>query len=182
MLNRSDPIDLSPVKGGAAQEIAEVAVPSLHSISDRFCQWVLQELKKLPPETLRPLRGDFLFVVDGAPLFVLLVDPPRVGSARVSWKSAQVPQFTTMGDPMDHSPQEQASLLLQEVARVKVYTDPNTLQRLLLGTIKARVAFLSGKVKIKGDLPAFLQLVAHLKRAGVRPLGSMAVVVESKHA
>jgi hypothetical protein len=38
-----------------------------------------------------------------------------------------------------------------------------------MGTLKAHIAFVTGKVTITGDLSAFLKMVSLLKRSGVKP-------------
>ncbi|MFZ9520560.1 MAG: hypothetical protein ACO3A4_08800 [Silvanigrellaceae bacterium] len=149
--------------------------PSEHEllrIADEFRAWVTGDLQSLPADELDSFRGDYLFVIDGAPLFLVIVASNAVSSA--SWKISSIkpgaePLQCDMGAPALLSGEAIASILDGQ-CRVSVHTDSSTLRRLLQGTLRAKVAYLSGMVKINGDLPCFMRLVGMLKRRGVRPV------------
>ncbi|MEN9826842.1 MAG: hypothetical protein RI953_2587 [Pseudomonadota bacterium] len=144
----------------------------LMRIADDFRTWVIGDLQSLPAAERDSFRGDYLFVIDGSPLFLVVVASDAVSSAR--WKSAggsvgiQDIQ-SDVGAPCSLSA-EAISSILDGQCRVSVHTDSNTLRRLLQGTLRAKVAYLSGLVKINGDLPCFMRLVGVLKRRGVGPV------------
>ena len=163
------------LKFGAHQESAEVSPEtnseSLWRIADEFRAWVIRDLRALAQTDRLGFRGDYLFIIDGSPLFLVVVTPESVSAAR--WHSESLVEdgqvlLSDMGDPMQLD-----STALKAVAngqvRVSVQTDSLTLRRLLQGTLRAKVAYLSGKVKINGDLPCFMRLVAVLKGRGIAP-------------
>jgi hypothetical protein len=146
-------------------------VPPLWQIADEFRAWVIRDLKALPPNERLGFRGDYLFIIDGAPLFLVVVSPDTVSAAR--WN----PDITSagnsvlradMGDPLELDPAA-LKVIADRQVRVSVQTDSLTLRRLLQGTLRAKVAYLGGLVKISGDLPCFMRLVAVLKGRGLGP-------------
>jgi hypothetical protein len=136
----------------------------LKTIADRFRAWVCAEIAHMPAELRGDLRGDFLFVIDGRPRFVVFIDHDGPSSAYVTDAGALMDD--AYGSPLLR-PAELEALLSGQAARAVVATDPETLRRLLLGKLKARVAYLSGAVTVQGDLPCFLRLVTLLKQRGV---------------
>lgn len=74
-----------------------------------------------------------------------------------------------MGDPL-RLDASALQVISEGQVRVCVQTDSQTLRRLLQGTLRAKVAYLGGLVKISGDLPCFMRLVAVLKGRGVGPV------------
>lgn len=144
----------------------------LMQVADEFRAWVVRDLETLGADERQSFRGDYLFVIDAKPSFLVVVTPEFVSSGRLEAWSGLGGLVCDLGAPLDLS--EPDLLALLEVgARVRVDTDANTLQRLLAGTLKARVAYLNGFVKIKGDLPCFMRLVGLLKGRGVGPLPSV---------
>lgn len=136
----------------------------LKMIADHFRAWVCGEIARMPSELRADFRGDFLFVIDGRPRFVVFIDNDRPSSAYVT--DAGVLLDEEYGHPT-FTDLERDALLTGAAARAIVATDPETLKRLLMGTMKARVAYLSGAVTVQGDLPCFLRLVTQLKQRGV---------------
>ena len=149
----------------------------LMRIADDFRSWVIGDLLSLPSDERDSFRGDYLFVIDGSPLFLVVVASNAVSSAR--WESnpgkLQTQDIQSdIGTPCSLSA-EAVSSILEGQCRVSVHTDSNTLRRLLRGTLRAKVAYLSGLVKITGDLPCFMRLVGVLKRRGVGPVQASGV-------
>ena len=120
----------------------------LGNVADRFRDQVTRELATIAAPEREGLRGDYVFLIDGAPRFVVTL-------AREVALSA--PFGVAYGDPV--------------AARARIHTDGPTLSRLLAGTMKAKAAFLAGRVRIEGDLPGFLRLIGLLKARGVTPPG-----------
>lgn len=142
-----------------------VAPPSLLSIANGFRSWVCREISAASPAERENLRGDYLFVIDGEPRFVVFVGADWNGSAEFG------PDGLLRCDdsvPLRLDGEAIANLIATS-HRVRISTTTAILQRLLLGTMRARIAYLSGQVQIDGDLPVFLRLVALLKARGVGP-------------
>ncbi len=142
----------------------------LWQIADQFRTWVVRDLAALAEEERAQFRGDFLFYVDSQPSFIVVVTPNAVASGRLKMGSAGVEVAFDMGEPLQMDDAAVQDLLREGAVRVRVSTDSNTLRRLLGGTLKAKIAYLNGLVKIAGDLPCFMRLVAVLKGRGVGPL------------
>lgn len=138
----------------------------LRTLADEYRAWVCEELGNLPRDQRQELRGDYVFLVDGSPCFVVLIDTDLHSTALVRTDGKL--DFSGYAE-VPFSPEETASLLSGGAFRCRILTDRTTLRLLLLGRLRARVAYLSGAVVIEGDLPAFLRLVSLLKRQGVRP-------------
>lgn len=143
----------------------------LMKVAEEFRSWVVRDLISLSRDDRNGYRGDYLFVIDGMPSFLVVVSPESVSSGRLEfWDGAGSLQLD-LGTPLELTEAELRTLLSDEGAvRVRVSTDSNTLRRLLVGTLKARVAYLNGLVKISGDLPCFMRLVGLLKGKGVGPM------------
>lgn len=162
---------MSPLSNATPTAAASVSTDELWKIADDFRAWVTGDLQALPELERAAFRGDYLFVIDGQPLFLVVVTPTAVSSGR--WESpvlgdrAQALK-SDMGAPLALAEDALQSILEGQV-RVRVQTDRLTLRRLLQGTLRAKVAYLSGLVKISGDLPCFMRLVAVLKGRGVAP-------------
>lgn len=132
------------------------------------------ELRHMPKISRAMLKGDYLFIIDNNPLFILLVDDQEVWS--VFLKSKNPPseiESTDFDIEVDaHCPfkfnKDQINEIIENSARCQIRTDGNTLKRLLLGNLKARVAFITQRVKISGDFPAFLKIISYLKTKGVK--------------
>lgn len=142
----------------------------LREIAEKFRTWVTDELTQLSQEERENLRGDYLFRVDGEPRFVVVVEPFGAWSGSLDVVSGRAQVSLNAGCPIQYNETTLAALL-DGAARSTVLTDSVTLERLLQGTLRASVSFVSGRVKILGDLAAFMRLVSCLKRKGVRPLG-----------
>ena len=136
--------------------------------ANHFRKWVCEELCALCTEERKPLRGDYVFVIDGAVRFIVFVEDTWCGSLVVKKNGEFLVDETV---PVRLSATE-FEILVTSAYRVKVSTDSSTLKKLLHGTIKARLAYLNGLVNIEGDLPVFLGLVGKLKARGVRPVVS----------
>lgn len=147
----------------------DVSSDSLWAIADDFRAWVIADLQSLPQTERTGFRGDYLFVIDGSPLFLVMVTPESVSSAR--WNPSEQVLRSDMGQPVELDADVVRTIADGQV-RVSVQTDGNTLRRLLQGNLRAKVAYLNGMVKISGDLPCFMRLVAVLKGRGVAPARS----------
>lgn len=146
-------------------------VADLMKVAEDFRAWVVRDLISLTCDERQGFRGDYLFVIDGKPSFLVVVTPDSVSSGRLEdWQGSGNLQLD-LGHPFELREAELNNLLNTSGAvRVRVETDSNTLRRLLLGSLKARVAYLNGLVKISGDLPCFMRLVGLLKGKGVGPV------------
>lgn len=130
------------------------------------------------PEISRTmLKGDYLFIIDNNPLFILLVDDHDVWSVFLKSKNEnsdlQTQDFDIEMDsqcPFTFN-KDQINEIIENSARCQIRTDGKTLKRLLLGNLKARVAFITQRVKISGDFPAFLKIISYLKTKGVKSYG-----------
>jgi len=142
----------------------------LWKIADQFRAWVVRDLVALGEEERSQFRGDFLFYIDSQPSFLVVVTPQTVSSGRLTVSGGHAEVTFDLGSPLRMDEATLLGLLNEGAVRVKVSTDANTLRRLLGGTLKAKIAYLNGLVKIAGDLPCFMRLVAVLKGRGVGPL------------
>lgn len=142
----------------------------LWKIADQFRAWVVRDLVALGEEERAQFRGDFLFYIDSQPSFLVVVTPQTVSSGRLKVSGEHAEVTFDLGAPLQMDSATLSDLLQEGAVRVKVSTDANTLRRLLGGTLKAKIAYLNGLVKIAGDLPCFMRLVAVLKGRGVGPL------------
>ncbi|BBH52985.1 hypothetical protein [Fluviispira sanaruensis] len=140
----------------------------LWRIADGFRFWVCSELRNLEFSERISLRGDYLFVVDDKPRFIVMID--EIGSWSVALNNDDKQILFTVDEncpwPVDLS---QINNVIMGSSRSTIFTDSFTLHKLLIGTLKARIAFVTGKVTITGDLAAFLKMVSILKRNGVKP-------------
>ncbi|APJ03605.1 SCP2 sterol-binding domain-containing protein [Silvanigrella aquatica] len=141
----------------------------LWNIADSFRKLVCSELRNLASNELSSLRGDFLFKIDGDPRFIVMVD--EQGSWSVCLSKDKEGSFNYLVDPECIWPVTKTQVInvIDGSARSTIYTDSNTLYKLLIGTLKAHIAFVTGKVTITGDLAAFLKMVSLLKQSGVKP-------------
>lgn len=163
---------------------------TLPGLAERFRFQVTRELARLEASERSPLRGDYLFVIDDTPRFVVVLrkdvhsgafvkppDDPFCAQEPFAPLEGAVHCHCQGGDCPEHHKHHESTgdvVLLSEVelsARARVFTDSATLARLLSGTMRAKAAFLAGKVRIEGDLPGFLRLIGHLKARGVRAPG-----------
>ena len=152
-------------------------------VAKAFRNQVTRVLGEAEPLVRQGMRGHYVFSIDGKPSFVVELASTHASSGEIpdSFSSNKLSSGNSEcqtvfaleafdGQACSFSkPISTAGLVLG--ARVHVTTDSLTLQRLLLGTMKAKKAFLSGKVRIEGDLPIFLRLVGFLKDNGVQPPG-----------
>lgn len=140
----------------------------LWEIANSFRFWVCSELRNLSSQERSALRGDYLFVVDSQPRFIVLVDEESAWSLSLFYE----PNFSFALDPgcPFEVTLENVQNTISSLARTTITTDSLTLQKLLLGQLKAKIAFLTSKVILSGDLAAFLKMVSLLKRNGVRPV------------
>ncbi len=143
----------------------QVSPPGWLSIANHFRSWVCREISAASPLDREHLRGDYLFVIDGQPRFVVFVGADWNGSAQFG-ADGLLNYDDSVPIRLDGSAIEN---LIATSHRVRISTTTAILQRLLLGTMRARIAYLSGQVQIDGDLPVFLRLVALLKARGVGP-------------
>lgn len=141
-------------------------------VAEEFRAWVVRDLASLENEDRLGFRGDYLFVIDGKPSFLVVVSPDSVSSGRLELWDGSGHLSLDLGAPLELSEAELKTLLSDGAVRVRVATDSNTLRRLLVGSLKARVAYLNGLVKISGDLPCFMRLVGLLKGKGVGPMAN----------
>jgi hypothetical protein len=146
------------------------------SVSERFRHEVTSTLALADPTLRQALRGTYLFSVDGRPSFLVEISSIQAVSSEIALHFTE-----SIAHPSENIAKSDLGLNAQDFrvldnleanARVHVITDSSTLERLLNGTMKAKKAFLVGKVSIKGDLPIFLKLVGFLKEMGIRPPGA----------
>lgn len=115
------------------------------------------------------MRGDYLFTVDREPRFIVMVDEKGAWSAALYRCENETFNYEVDDGCPWVTNITQVMNVINGSSRSTILTDSNTLYKLLLGTLKARIAFVTGKVTITGDLSAFLKMVSLLKRNGVRP-------------
>ena len=141
------------------------------AVANHFRSWVCREISAASPAERENLRGDYLFVIDGEPRFVVFVGADWNGSAQFG------PDGLLSDDDSVPLRLDAGAIdnLIATSHRVRISTTTAILQRLLMGTMRARIAYLSGQVQIDGDLPVFLRLVALLKARGVGPTRGAAV-------
>lgn len=144
---------------------------NLWEIANAFRSWVTAELNELEDIQREALRGDYLFVIDDSPRFVVLVEGQGAWSAALELGDSVRPVFH-LPPPQPLSEAALSALVFGEAWRARVKTDSVTLRRLLTGSLRASVSFVSGRVKIDGDLASFMRLVSHLKRKGIGPVVS----------
>ena len=142
----------------------------LWQVADEFRAWVVRDLQALPLQERAAFRGDYLFVIDHKPCCLVVVTPELVSSGRIEFPNGRAQVAFDMGAPSELTSETIEGLFNDGAVRVKVTTDSNTLRRLLGGTLKAKIAYINGLVKIAGDLPCFMRLVSVLKGRGVGPL------------
>lgn len=153
----------------------------LWEIANNFRSKVCSELRALTPDERLALRGDYLFIIDSKPCFIVMVDSQGAWSVTLSYRQSLVhPLYPRMGEAQITFAVESGCPLpvtLESVqncidysARTTITTDSQTLEKLLLGKLKAKVAFLTSKVVLAGDLAAFLKMVSILKSHGVGPV------------
>lgn len=141
----------------------------LWKIADSFRILVCTELRNLPSHERTSLRGDYLFKIDGNPRFIVMVDESGSWSVCLSKKTDNSLKYEIDSGCLWPVSKNQVINVIDGSARSTILTDSNTLYKLLIGTLKAHIAFVTGKVTIAGDLSAFLKMVSLLKRSGVRP-------------
>jgi hypothetical protein len=146
-------------------------VNDLWKTADLFRNWVCRELHQLPQAQRLSLRGDYLFVIDHEPRFIVLVDEQGAWSVVLHGEN----QFSVDALCPIEVTQDLIEGCIAHASRTCVTTDSQTLKLILFGKMKAKLAFLKGKVKLSGDLAAFLKMVSLLKQSGVRPLAEVAV-------
>lgn len=151
-------------------DIDKETSPLWHT-ADQFRTQVCEKLANLNENERASLRGDYLFVIDEQPRFVLVVEAGRAWSTSLKSSEAFELQSRHASEILT---EHDVRVLVSGGARASVQTDSLTLHRVLTGALKARVAFVTGKVSVRGDLPAFLKMVSLLKLQGVRPLSKPA--------
>lgn len=141
----------------------------LWKIANEFRYWVCSQLRILSSQERETLRGDYLFYIDNVPKFVVMINEFGAWSATL-YNSSDFFQFVLEAECPLEVTYEQINDIIKGSYRSCISTDSHTLHRLLVGTLKARIAFIKGKVTICGDLAAFLKMVSLLKRNGVKSL------------
>lgn len=143
----------------------------LWEIAHAFCDRVCVVLRSLSAQERLLLRGDYLFFIDSKPHFVVTVDVVGAWSVLITQKDNH--SFHYIPEPASPSwvldADHLSCMIATHSARSTLFTQSQTLYKILTGTLKARLAFASGKVTIKGDFCAFLKMVSLLKQNGVRP-------------
>ncbi len=146
-----------------------VDTSSLDTLTGRFRSQVTDELASLDAVSREQLRGDYVFVIDGVPRFLVVLGRGRALSGSLSAQADAFLLEVPEAPPAANVWVKVADALA--AARAAVHTDAATLGRLLSGTMKAKSAFLAGRVRIEGDLPGFLRLIGLLKARGVKAPG-----------
>lgn len=155
---------------------------TLFNLCLQFKTRVCTEMRTMPQISRDTLKGDYLFIIDNLPIFILLVDDNGAWSVllKPKQKSSNIDDKNDFNSldlydveidsecpfPISHT---QVFNIIETSSRCQIKTDGNTLKRLLLGTIRARVAFITQRVKISGDFPAFLKIISYLKTKGLKP-------------
>ena len=116
----------------------------LWQVAGDFRRLVCQSLILSSPEQRQGCLGTYLFVIDAVPRFTVVVQATAISSTVLNDSSEPSPSF---------------------VAKCIPILTPSS--RLLNGTLRAKIAFLTGRVKIQGDLLAFFKLTTLIKRQGV---------------
>jgi putative sterol carrier protein len=143
-------------------------VEDLWKIANNFRFWVCSELRNLAADERKFLRGDYLFIIDAQPCFIVMVDDASAWSVALFYNQDRLDYVVDLDCPIPIT-LENIQNCIAYSARTTITTDSSTLQKLLLGKLKAKIAFLTSKVELNGDLAAFLKMVTILKRKGVRP-------------
>lgn len=167
----ADSPSLATIQANDEQSKCVQVSEQLLRLADDFRSWVVRDLQALGDVERADFRGDYLFIIDEKPMFLVIVSPTVVSSARcdfLDFNNLSQGLVADMGAPLELTSQELESLFAGQV-RVLVRTQSHTLRRLLEGTMKAKVAYLNGLVKMSGDLPCFMRLVALLKGRGIGP-------------
>ncbi len=140
----------------------------LWEIAFHFRDLVCSELRLLPPTQRLEFRGDYVFVIDNKPSFIVMVEEKGAWSVSLSTQNG----FNFVVEEGCSIPVTVRSLedCIAYFARSTITTDSVTLQKLLRGRLKAKIAFLTSKVTVSGDLAAFMKMVSLLKKKGVQPL------------
>jgi putative sterol carrier protein len=141
----------------------------LWKIADSFRMLVCTELRNLGSHERAFLRGDYLFKIDGDPRFIVMVDESGSWSVCLSKNIDNSIEYEIDSGCHWSVSKNQVINVIEGSARSTILTDSNTLYKLLIGTLKAHIAFVTGKVTIAGDLSAFLKMVSLLKLSGVKP-------------
>ncbi|MBX9704260.1 MAG: SCP2 sterol-binding domain-containing protein [Silvanigrellaceae bacterium] len=142
----------------------------LWQVAKQFQKWVCDELKKIEFEEQNSLRGVYLFQIDKQAKFIVLLEGGLVNSIALFTQKESFPEAAELLSEQGSLNAEIYSSLFGE-ARAEISTDSQTLKLLLYGQMKAKIAYLTGRVKISGDLPAFLKMISLLKRRGIKPYG-----------
>ena len=111
-------------------------------IIENFKNLVTQSL--LENNSFPHYKGIYLFYIDKIPKFIVHIQSETVFTENITNTNAQIHALPT--------------------ARATIHTDSLTLKKLLMNQIRARIAFLTGKVKIKGDIFAFIKMVTDIKK------------------
>lgn len=139
---------------------------NLWQIADTFRELVCAALRNLEAYERIMLKGDYLFKIDDASRFIVMVDEDGAWSIKI--KNEIKNEFSVdSGCPWIISDQ-QISNVMSGSSRTTILTDSVTLYQLLTGHLRAHKAFVTEKVMISGDLAAFLKMVSLLKRSGVK--------------
>jgi len=154
---------------------------TLFNLCLQFKTRICQDIGEMSNIARSALKGDYLFIIDGHPLFIMLVDDCGAWSILLKPKRSNHASDTFDSNAFDIEFDEECPFVLkkQQVidiiessSRCQIKTDSKTLQRILIGTLKARVAFITQRVKITGDFPAFLKIISYLKTKGRQPNAS----------
>lgn len=132
-------------------------------IANHFRAWVCRELRNLDEKERISLRGDYLFVVDQKPRFIVMVDRKGAWSLFLSEENPCLSYEVDEGCLFEVE-STQIQNALDGSCRAQISTDSKTLEKILLGTLKGYVAFVTGKVTIERDLMSFLKMVSLLKK------------------
>lgn len=141
----------------------------LWKIADSFRMLVCMELRNLASHERLLLRGDYLFKIDGDPRFIVMVDENGAWSVCLSKERDGSLIYEIDSGCLWPVSKNQVINVIEGSARSTILTDSKTLYKLLIGALKAHIAFVTGKVTITGDLSAFLKMVSLLKQSGVKP-------------
>lgn len=148
-----------------------MASNDLWELCSQFKSFVCSTINSLSPQFRESLKGDYVFFISNEPKFIVMVEKEGSWSLFIKNINRQSELEFEIDSDFPHTfTAQNIATIIETNSRATVKTDSLTLQRLLLGTMKAKVAFLTGKVQIFGDFPAFLKLVSQLKKSGVGPI------------
>ena len=123
---------------------------------------VYEELSSLDEDFKSHIQGDFLFVIDDRPSFLLTL---RDNDIFISYYNEDQEVENHYSDNNQFDDYTDISNYVPSHARCLICLSSETFKGILSQSIKPKIAFLQSKIKLIGDLRAFLTLVSYLKKS-----------------